>query len=382
MKPCDDRHRVRAMTLPAVPPKVGLFVTCLVDLFRPSVGFAAVKLLEDAGCTVERADDADLLRPAGLQFRRPGRQPGAGASRRSTAFELRLCRGAVRLLRRDAEQALSGAVCRRSGRWRQRAEAFAGKVHELISFLVDICGLAEVDARFDGTVTYHDSCSGLRELGIRAQPRACSPRSPGLDLIEMRDSRRLLRLRRHLLRQISRHLQSHRRQEDSGSRDGGRRLAARRRSRLPHEHGRQAAAAQGSRVDVRHVAEVLAGMTDDAADRRRGLRRADGVTSPSLQGECQATRLPTRSCRRRWAMCGSRFVERSARSRDGAAGIRAAARQARDIKDHTLAHLDLYLEAYEEKVTAAGGHVHWAETAADARAASSSASAVGRAPAP
>ena len=34
-------------------PRVGLFVTCLVDLIRPSVGFAAVKLLEDAGCTVE-----------------------------------------------------------------------------------------------------------------------------------------------------------------------------------------------------------------------------------------------------------------------------------------------------------------------------------------
>ena len=34
-------------------PRVGLFVTCLVDLFRPSVGFAAVKLLEASGCTVE-----------------------------------------------------------------------------------------------------------------------------------------------------------------------------------------------------------------------------------------------------------------------------------------------------------------------------------------
>ena len=39
---------------------------------------------------------------------------------------------------------------------------------------------------------------------------------------------------------------------------------------------------------------------------------------------------------------------------------------ARDIKNHTLAHLDLYLEAYEKKVTAAGGHVHYAVTAHDA----------------
>ncbi len=41
--------------------------------------------------------------------------------------------------------------------------------------------------------------------------------------------------------------------------------------------------------------------------------------------------------------------------------------QARDIKNHTLAHLDLYLERYEEKVTASGGHVHFARTAAEAR---------------
>src|SRR5258707_2506037 len=39
--------------MPEKPVRVGLFVTCLVDLFRPSVGFAAVRLLEAAGCTVE-----------------------------------------------------------------------------------------------------------------------------------------------------------------------------------------------------------------------------------------------------------------------------------------------------------------------------------------
>ena len=54
------------MTAPQTRPRVGLFVTCLVDLFRPSVGFAAVKLIEDAGCEVRCADGADLLRPAGL----------------------------------------------------------------------------------------------------------------------------------------------------------------------------------------------------------------------------------------------------------------------------------------------------------------------------
>ena len=39
--------------MPDKPVRVGLFVTCLVDLYRPAIGFAAVKLLEAAGCTVE-----------------------------------------------------------------------------------------------------------------------------------------------------------------------------------------------------------------------------------------------------------------------------------------------------------------------------------------
>jgi L-lactate dehydrogenase complex protein LldE len=47
------------------PMKVGLFVTCLVDMFRPSVGFAAIKLLESAGCIVE-VPEAHLLWTAGL----------------------------------------------------------------------------------------------------------------------------------------------------------------------------------------------------------------------------------------------------------------------------------------------------------------------------
>src|SRR5690606_892187 len=56
--------------------------------------------------------------------------------------------------------------------WAARAEAFAGKVFELVSFLTDIRGVDAVEAEFSGTVTYHDSCSGLRELGIARQPRA------------------------------------------------------------------------------------------------------------------------------------------------------------------------------------------------------------------
>ena len=60
--------------------------------------------------------------------------------------------------------------------WRAKADALAAKTYELTSFLVDVLGVTRVEASFDGTVTYHDSCSGLRELGVRRPSRAsCSP---------------------------------------------------------------------------------------------------------------------------------------------------------------------------------------------------------------
>ena len=61
----------------------------------------------------------------------------------------------------------------------------AAKSHELISFLVDVLGVESVDARYDGRVTYHDSCSGLRELGIKAQPRQLLASVEGLSLTEL-----------------------------------------------------------------------------------------------------------------------------------------------------------------------------------------------------
>ena len=65
-----------------------------------------------------------------------------------------------------------------------KAERFAGKTHELVSFLVDVLGVETVRARFEGTVAYHDSCSGLRELGVRGQPRRLLQSVEGLKLVE------------------------------------------------------------------------------------------------------------------------------------------------------------------------------------------------------
>ncbi|MDP6590911.1 MAG: (Fe-S)-binding protein [Alphaproteobacteria bacterium] len=164
--------------------RVGLFVTCLVDLFRPSVGFAAVKLLEEAGCTVEApAAQTSCGQPAHNSGDR--RNSRAIARQVIEAFEnfdalvvpSGSCAGMIKhhypeLFNDDAA-------------WRVRAEALAGKSFELVSFLTDELGVESVAARFDGSVTYHDSCAGLRELGVREQPRKLLGGIPGLRLEEL-----------------------------------------------------------------------------------------------------------------------------------------------------------------------------------------------------
>lgn len=172
---------------PETKPNVGLFVTCLVDLVRPSIGFASVKLLEQAGCRVcvPRAQTC-----CGQPAYNSGDRPDARALALKTisAFEAYdyvvapsgSCAGMLKhhypeLLGDDPGTA-------------ERARAFADKVHELISFLVDVRGVTRVEARYDGAVTYHDACAGLRELGVKAQPRQLLESVEGLKLQEMEDA--------------------------------------------------------------------------------------------------------------------------------------------------------------------------------------------------
>lgn len=177
------------MTTEAPPkkPDVGLFVTCLADLFRPSVGFAAVKLLEDAGCAVH-------VPMAQTCCGQPAYNSGDRADARAIAEQV-----IGHFERFDFIVAPSGSCAamlkkhypglfKGDAKWEARANAFADRVHELVSFLTDVMSVASVAARFDGPVTYHDSCSGLRELGIQAQPRKLLASVEGLELREMKDS--------------------------------------------------------------------------------------------------------------------------------------------------------------------------------------------------
>ena len=168
-------------------PRVGLFVTCLVDLFRPSVGFASVKLLTDAGCDVDvpqrqtccgqpaynsgdKATAQDLARQTILAFEAHDYVVAPSGS----------CAGMLKL---HYPELLAADPA-----WKERAKAFGAKVHELVSFLVNVRKVAGVEAALQVRATYHDSCSGLRELGVREQPRKLLRSVKGLELVELVDS--------------------------------------------------------------------------------------------------------------------------------------------------------------------------------------------------
>jgi len=161
-------------------------VTCLVDLVRPQIGFAAAKLLDQAGCDVE-------VPAAQTCCGQPAWNAGADAHGKDIA------RGVIAAFEGfDYVVAPSGSCAGMIRRhypemfesdpaWLPRARALAQKTHELMSFLVKVRGMTNVDARFEGRVCYHDSCSSLREMGVKAEPRALLATVDGLTLNELTD---------------------------------------------------------------------------------------------------------------------------------------------------------------------------------------------------
>ncbi len=242
--------------------RVGLLVTCLVDLFRPSVGFAAVRLLEEAGCAV----DVPLQSCCG--------QPAFNSGDRATARELAAqviaafaphdyvvlpsgsCAGMVKVHYPD--------LFRGDPEWQPRAQAFAAKTFELVSFLYDVCRVREVAAKLAATATYHDSCSGLRELGIRDQPRRLLATVDGLRLVELHDADVCCGFGGTFCVKypdISGAIVGKKAANVIAS--GADLLLAGDLGCLMNMAGKLGR--DGARVETRHVAEVLAGMTEEAA---------------------------------------------------------------------------------------------------------------------
>lgn len=246
----------------SAPPKlrVGLFITCLVDLFRPSVGFAAVKLLEDAGCRVSAPSQTCCGQPA---FNSGDRNTTrALALQVMDAFEG--CDFVV------APSGSCGGMLARhypelfaeDPDLMRRAVAFAERCHELVSFLVDVLGVQRVDAEFASRVAYHDSCSGLRELGVQIQPRKLLASVRGLELVELRDSDVCCGFGGAFAVKYSEISNAIVEKKTACVEEAGAPvLLAGDLGCLMNIAGKLSR--QGSLVEVRHVAEVLAGMTGD-----------------------------------------------------------------------------------------------------------------------
>jgi L-lactate dehydrogenase complex protein LldE len=157
-------------------------VTCLVDSLRPNIGFAALHLLEAAGCDV-------FVPEAQTCCGQPSFNSGAAAATRPIArqtieafegFDYLVapsgsCAG---MIKENYPELFANDPI-----WGPRAKNLAARTHELLSFLVDVRGFAPRGAACKATAVYHDSCSGLRELGVKAQPRQLLGAVEGLKLL-------------------------------------------------------------------------------------------------------------------------------------------------------------------------------------------------------
>ncbi len=165
-----------------------LFITCLVDTFHPQTGEAIVSILQRLGVDV--------------QFP-PGQtccgQPQFNAGLRGDARAL-----AGHLIR--TFEGLPGDVLSPSGScahmirhnyaelfaedpaWLARAQSLAARTFEFTEYLVDVLGVTDLGARWDGALTYHPSCHLTRGLGIERQPRALLAAVRGAQVVELPES--------------------------------------------------------------------------------------------------------------------------------------------------------------------------------------------------
>lgn len=164
--------------------RVGLFVSCLVDLMRPRIGFATLKLLHAAGCEATVPPSQTCCG-----------QPGYNAGDTPTAKAL-----ALKFFREfhdcDCIVVPSGscaamirvhypALFKDDPAFTEHYRGLTQRTYELTDFLTNIVKLENIPGNFSGALTYHDSCSGLRELNVQTQPRALLARMPGVTLTEM-----------------------------------------------------------------------------------------------------------------------------------------------------------------------------------------------------
>src|SRR5687767_4457543 len=168
--------------------KVSLFVTCLVDQLWSSVGTSTVDVLRRVGCEVEFDE----------------RQTCCGQPAFNTGYRAEARKVAERFIS-IFEESKADAIVSPSGSctamvhhfpelfsddddWRRRASALAERTHELSSFLVRVLKLQDVGASWNGRLTWHDACHGLRDLNLKTEPRSLIRNVRGVEFIELENA--------------------------------------------------------------------------------------------------------------------------------------------------------------------------------------------------
>lgn len=164
-----------------IAPRVGFFATCIVDAMRPNIGFACLKVLEQAGCRVE-------VPMAQTCCGQPAYNNGDDKSARVLAQQLITTFEGFDYVVVPSGSCASMIRCHYKELfsddpvWAKRQAVLSAKTWEILSFLTDVMGFRPQGVAYPGTATYHDSCSGLRDLGVHDQPRALLAAVDGLRL--------------------------------------------------------------------------------------------------------------------------------------------------------------------------------------------------------
>jgi L-lactate dehydrogenase complex protein LldE len=164
---------------------VQLFVTCLVDTFFPETGEAMVNVLRRCGVSVDF--------PAGQTCcGQPPFNAGLRADARSmaqhtikvfedSAADVIIPSGSCATMVRQSYLELF----ERDKDWYPRAKALAARTYEFTEYLVDVLGVTDVGARWEGKLAYHASCHLNRHLGVDRQPRALLAAVHGAEIVEL-----------------------------------------------------------------------------------------------------------------------------------------------------------------------------------------------------
>lgn len=170
---------------PDTSPRVGFFVTCIVDAMRPNIGFACLKLLEQAGCEVS-------VPTVQTCCGQPGFNNGDDDTARALAKQVIAAFEGydyVVVPSGSCASMIRSHYCElflNDPDWLERQRQLSAKTWEILSFLTEIMQFRTQDAAYQGTATYHDSCSGLRDLGVFDQPRALLGDVKGLSLVPLK----------------------------------------------------------------------------------------------------------------------------------------------------------------------------------------------------